>query len=58
MSVALLEWVESHPSSETVRRRWTLRISDDNFAVDTEQRSGEGTPALERVLRLILDRAD
>ena len=52
MSVALREWRDD----DAVRRRWMLRTADDAFTVDTEQPDGE-TPPLERLMRLVLDRA-
>jgi len=52
MSVALREWRDD----DAVRRRWMLRTADDAFTVDTEQPGGE-VPPLERLMRLVLDRA-
>jgi hypothetical protein len=40
-----------------VRRRWTLRTHDDGLIVETEQRPGEEPPALESVMRMVLERA-
>jgi hypothetical protein len=38
-------------------RRWTLGTREDAFTVDTEQPHGEEPPDLERLLRLVLERA-
>ena len=54
MTVALLEFRQE----ASVRRRWKLRTRDEAFTVETEQAAGEPVPALERVMRLVLERAD
>ena len=54
MTVALLEFRDD----AVVRHRWKLRTPDEAFTVETDQAAGEAQPALERVMRLVLERAD
>lgn len=54
MAIGLLEFRQG----ELVRRRWKLRTRDEAFSIETEQDAGQDPPALERVMRLALDRAD
>ena len=54
MAVALLEFRDG----EVVRRRWKLRARDEGFTIETEQAAGDSPPALERVMRLVLEHAD
>jgi hypothetical protein len=54
MTVSLLEFRQG----EGVRRRWKLRTQDEGLTIETDQQAGEPAPALERVLRLVLERAD
>ncbi len=54
MTVALLEFRDG----PLVRRRWKLRTRDEGFTVETEQTAGDAPPALERVMRLLLEHAD
>ncbi len=54
VTIALLEFRRDG----TIRRRWKLRTRDEGFTVEAEQASGEPVPALERVMRLVLERAD
>jgi hypothetical protein len=54
MAVALLEFRDD----ARVRRRWKLRTRDEAFTVETEQAVGDAPPALERVMRLVLEHAD
>ncbi len=54
MTVSLLEFRDS----DFVRHRWKLRTRDEAFTVETEQAAGEAQPALERVMRLVLEHAD
>jgi hypothetical protein len=54
MVVALLEFRDG----DLVRRRWKLRTRDEAFTVETEQASGAAQPALERLMRLVLEHAD
>jgi hypothetical protein len=54
MTVSLLEFRQAG----TVRRRWKLRTLDEGFTVETEQAADAPLPALERVMRLVLERAD
>ena len=54
MTIALLEFRQGGG----VRRRWKLRTPEEGFTIETEQEAGEGVPALERVMRLVLERAD
>jgi hypothetical protein len=53
MTIALLEFRQD----AGVRRRWSLRTRDEGFIVETEQAAGEPAPALEHVMRLLLERA-
>jgi hypothetical protein len=41
----------------TVLRRWTLRTSDEGLTVETVQALDSEPPALERVMRLVLERS-
>ncbi|NUT55637.1 MAG: hypothetical protein HOQ03_06610 [Thermoleophilia bacterium] len=43
---------------QAVRRRWTLRTREEGLSVETVQARGEEPPALERLMRLVLERAD
>lgn len=54
MAVGLLEFRDD----AGVRRRWKLRTRDEAFTVETEQAAGTAPPALERVMRLVLEHAD
>ena len=54
MAVALLEFRDD----AGVRRRWKLRTRDEAFTIETEQAAGAAPPALERVMRLVLEHAD
>jgi hypothetical protein len=54
MTVAMLEF----RNDALVRRRWKLRTRDEAFTVETEQAAGDAQPSLERLMRLVLERAD
>ena len=41
----------------SVLRRWTLRTSDEGLTVETVQDLNGELPALERVMRLVLERS-
>jgi hypothetical protein len=53
IAVALVEWVEG----DTRRRRWTLRMGDTAFTVDTDESPGGEPSATELLMRVLLSRA-